>query len=446
MLEIVEDSTRQLMAASLLLSYSGLCAWLWQWQRQRTTSTTRTDKKTDVLVVWASQSGNAQQLAEQLQQQLIDTGRSADCLPLEQLSSKQLRSNTQIVFIVSTFGDGEAPDHARLFLSKLSPDCALQQLNIHVLGLGDKRYLNFCQFAQQLQARLIAQGANISLPFMTVDSMQTTDIAQWQTQIGKLFSLKTTPAVGYQPTWFSATLLERQHLNPYSSSPGLYKLRFKTTQCDWQAGDTVLLHPDNNPALSTREYSIASSSESGYLELIVRLTLSDEQTFGQCSSWLCHKLRINQSIELSPCTKPNFHAVHKGKPAIFIGAGSGLASLRAHISERSQLSKNWLILGERCPLTDLLLPEELNQWYNSSHLAYLNYAFSRDPLEPRYVQDYLAVHQQRLISWLAEGATIYVCGRLQGMGRGVEQMLSQLLGKEQLQTLQQQGRYRTDLY
>jgi len=74
-------------------------------------------------------------------------------------------------------------------------------------------------------------------------------------------------------------LLERQHLNPYSSSPGLYKLRFKTAQCDWQAGDTVLLHPYNNPELSTGEYSIASSSESGYLELIVRLALNDENAW-----------------------------------------------------------------------------------------------------------------------------------------------------------------------
>lgn len=56
------------------------------------------------------------------------------------------------------------------------------------------------------------------------------------------------------------------------------------------------------------------------------------------------------------------------------------------------------------------------------------------------------MHQQRLISWLAEGATIYVCGRLQGMGRSVQETLSQLLGEEQMLSLQNQGRYRTDLY
>ena len=62
------------------------------------------------------------------------------------------------------------------------------------------------------------------------------------------------------------------------------------------------------------------------------------------------------------------------------------------------------------------------------------------------MQDYLHEHQQRLIDWLTQGATIYVCGSLQGMGRGVQQTLTQLLGEEQMQSLQQQGRYRTDLY
>ena len=69
--------------------------------------------------------------------------------------------------------------------STLPADCDLQQLHIHVLGLGDRRYPHFCQFAKQLQTRLIAQGAQTSLPLMTVDNMQATDIAQWQAQTAK---------------------------------------------------------------------------------------------------------------------------------------------------------------------------------------------------------------------------------------------------------------------
>lgn len=444
MFEIVADSSRQLIAAGVLLSYCACCIGSWRGYRAKQRSISHATG--DRLIVWASQSGNAQQLAQQLQQQLSQAGKPAGCLALEQLSSSLLQKSTEIIFIVSTFGEGEAPEHARLFLKKLAVDCSLQHLKIHVLGLGDRRYPEFCKFAEQLQARLIAQGATLSLPLMTVDNMQAEQLAHWQQCIAAHFAIDAIAANQYQPSWFHATLLERQHLNPYSNSPGLYKLRFQTACCDWQAGDTVRVHPFNNPAFSTREYSIASSAASGYLELIVRLNYDAKQTPGQCSGWLCTALNINDSIVFSRCTKPNFHATAHDKPAIFIGAGSGLAGLRAHLAERPKLSQNWLILGERCPRTDRLLPEELQQWQRRQHLTYLDYAFSRDTNTPRYVQDCLVEQQQRLISWIEQGATIYVCGRLQGMGRGVLQTLTQLLGTEQMQNLQQQGRYRTDLY
>lgn len=444
MFEIVADSTRQLIAAALLLSYCGFCIWVWRGYRAKPQPVHTS--KNDRLIVWASQSGNAQQLAQQLQQQLITAGKPAHCLALDQLSTRHLQHSKQIIFIVSTFGDGEAPDHARQFLKRLSADCNLQHLQIHTLGLGDSSYPDFCAFATQLQTRLVAQGAHVCLPLMTVDTMQASDLELWNLQIAQLLSIPAQASSYYQPAWFTATLIERTHLNPFSTSPGLYKLRFKTTHNRWQAGDTLLIHPHNNPEHRTREYSIASSAQSNYLELIVRAHYDENNTVGLCSGWLCHNLDIHQPIEFSLCSKPNFHAVHNSKPAIFIGAGSGIAGLRAHIAERPTLSQNWLILGERSPLTDRILAEELGQWHKSQHLTHLDYAFSRDPISPRYVQDYLHEHQQRLIDWLAQGTTIYLCGSLQGMGRGVQQTLTQLLGEEQMQSLQQQGRYRTDLY
>ena len=443
MFEIVADSTRQLMAAGLLLSYCGFCIWVWRGYRAKQQVHTSIN---DQLIVWASQSGNAQQLAQQLQQQLITAGKPAHCLALDQLSTTHLQHSKQIIFIVSTFGDGEAPDHARLFLKNLAADCLLQHLKIHVLGLGDSRYPEFCKFATQLQARLVAQGVKVYLPLMTVDNMCASDLELWQTQIAQLFSIQAAKPNAYKPVWFSAQLIERTHLNPYSSSAGLYLLRFKTIDHHWQAGDTVQIHPHNNPALSTREYSIASSANSDFLELIVRLTYDESNNPGQCSNWLCQELTLNHAIQFSLCSKPNFHATHLDKPAIFIGAGSGIAGLRAHIDERPQSSQNWLIFGERCPTTDHILAEELNQWQQTQRLTHFDYAFSRDPVTPHYVQDYLHEHQQRLTDWLTQGATIYLCGSLQGMGRGVQQTLTQLLGEEHIQSLQQQGRYRTDLY
>ena len=64
MFEIVADSTRQLIAAGVLLSYCGFCIWVWRGYRAKQPLHTSIN---DRLIVWASQSGNAQQLAQQLQ-------------------------------------------------------------------------------------------------------------------------------------------------------------------------------------------------------------------------------------------------------------------------------------------------------------------------------------------------------------------------------------------
>ncbi len=116
MFEIVADSSRQLIAAGVLLSYCACCIGSWRGYRAKQRSISHATG--DRLIVWASQSGNAQQLAQQLQQQLSQAGKPAGCLALEQLSSSLLQKSTEIIFIVSTFGEGEAPEHARFFLKK----------------------------------------------------------------------------------------------------------------------------------------------------------------------------------------------------------------------------------------------------------------------------------------------------------------------------------------
>jgi sulfite reductase (NADPH) flavoprotein alpha-component len=51
-----------------------------------------------------------------------------------------------------------------------------------------------------------------------------------------------------------------------------------------------------------------------------------------------------------------------------------------------------------------------------------------------------------LLCWIDEGAAIYVCGSLQGMASVVDAVLRAVLGSEQVDALQEAGRYRRDLY
>lgn len=432
--QLTTEYSRLLWAAVVLLVYLGLCGRIWQQQRRQVACDAPIADC--ILVGWASQGGAAQQLAEQLQRELHAAGRQAHCAALERLSLQQLQSCRTQLYVTSTYDEGQPPDHARMFLHALPARLDLSHSNIQVLGLGDRRYPLFCQFARQLQQALLERGAQLAWPLLTVDNLHSQDIAVWHASLTQRFSLMFD-GTSAMPDEFSATLVERICLNPDSVSPGLFLLRFNVHDAHWQTGDTLRLRPFNNPQLAGREYSIASVC-GDTLELIVRQA-------GQCSGWLCQTLVAGEQIVFQVCAKPNFYPVPDA-PAILIGAGSGLAGLRGHLQARPAGSHNWLVFGERCPETDRVLAEETGNWLMNGHVQYLNLVFSRDPQQPVYVQDCLYTHQARLLQWLNSGAVIYLCGSLQGMGRSVESMLTELLGARGFKALQQQGRYKADLY
>lgn len=428
------ETSRLLWAAGIVISYAAFCTYIWQ--RQRTKQPVAPPVQQDtILLGWASQSGSAQGIAETLAQQLEHSGHSVVCLPLDQLSVQQLERCTTHLYVVSTYDDGLPPEHARRFI-RLLEQTSLTHNNIQILGLGDRRYPHFCQFAQQLQQALLQRGAQLALPLITVDNLHPQDLQQWQAAVNQRFNLKakTQPAANQ---WNSATLVQRSHLNPDSTSPGLYLLQFATQQIEWQAGDTIRVRPLNDPQLSPREYSIASAP-GNELALVVRVA-------GNCSGWLCNDLEIGSNLAFELVTKPSFHDEHTSAPAIFIGAGSGLAGLRGHILSRSS-QQNWLIFGERCPDSDAVLASEGAQWLASGRVQQIDYAFSRDAENPRYVQDCLEQQQQQLRQWLEQGALIFLCGSLQGMGRSALHKLEQLIGAPELEQLRLQGRLKTDLY
>ena len=96
--------------------------------------------------------------------------------------------------------------------------------------------------------------------------------------------------------------------------------------------------------------------------------------------------------------------------------------------------------------SDFFFARDIQQWQQQGFISHCSLAFSQDQAEKRYVQHVLAEQQQQLQQWLAQGAAIYVCGSLHGMGEAVHEVLQQMVGEAGLAQLKQQGRYRRDLY
>ncbi|KTC54898.1 flavodoxin, partial [Pseudomonas fluorescens ABAC62] len=176
------------------------------------------------LIGFASQSGFAEQLAWQTAAQLQAAGLPVNVQPLAGISQDQLRQTEHAVFVISTFGDGEAPDSARGFeRTVLGEDLSLKGLNYAVLALGDRQYQHFCGFARRLHFWLTNQGANALFAPVEVDSGDTAALLLWQQQLGQL--------TGHAPAaaWPSAQyehwpLSQRRLLNANSTGSPVYLL------------------------------------------------------------------------------------------------------------------------------------------------------------------------------------------------------------------------------
>ncbi|MDO5103306.1 MAG: assimilatory sulfite reductase (NADPH) flavoprotein subunit [Lautropia sp.] len=114
-----------------------------------------------VLILSASQTGNARRVAEQLHQKLGEHGVDARLEGAGNFKSKTLPDQDIVLLVSSTQGEGEPPEEAvplyKFLFGKKVPD--LGQLSFAVLGLGDSSYPDFCQAGKDFDAQLAKLGA-----------------------------------------------------------------------------------------------------------------------------------------------------------------------------------------------------------------------------------------------------------------------------------------------
>lgn len=491
---------REALAVLAILLWLLLCMRAGQQIRRQRPSVPEVDE-VHCWVAYASQSGAARTLAERSAQQLRDAGQDVSVVPLEALPWP-LPPEQTLLLVVSTYGDGEAPDHARRFLQSLhTHPHDLHHLRYALLGLGDRQYPAFCACARDLEQHLRQQGAQALFETLEADCLDPAVLHQWQRQLAQL-SGEHAFTEWQPPQYQPGTLLERHCLNPGSLGAPLYHLKIAVTPLPhWQAGDLVEISPCHAPAavaqwlarlsldgqqvmadgqtlawhlarrqwpqapeaerqrsaeallehlprLAHRTYSIASIPADGTLDLLVRLVRHAKGGYGLGSGWLCRHSPLGASIDLRIRPNPAFQLPPDSGRLLLIGNGSGLAGLRSHLRERERLQQggHWLLFGERQVAHDGLLDNELQGWLASGHLARLDRVFSRDAGPHCYVQDRLRDAAEDLRHWIACGGCVLVCGSLQGMGQSVDAVLRGILGSAAVDQLSSEGRYRRDLY
>jgi sulfite reductase (NADPH) flavoprotein alpha-component len=460
-----------------------------------------------ILVVHASQTGFAEELALATAKLLRDAGARVTLKSLAEVSADDLDQAGRALFVVSTTGEGDAPDSARRFIRDvMSGEPKLHDLSYGVLALGDSSYSHLCAFGRLLDGWLARHGAAPLFDRVEVDDGDDAALRHWQSHVGVLAGVTDAPD-WTRPRYGRWRLAERRPLNAGGPGDAAFHIRLEALEAaTWAAGDILEVGPRNDPAevaallarlaldpaapvtaedgptlaealswrrlphddtapaatapnraqalidalppLPHREYSVASLPSDGGVELLVRAMKRADGKLGLGSGWLTAHAAPGAQIAARVRTNRSFHAPEDDRPLILIGNGTGLAGLRAHLKARAAAGRhrNWLVFGERTSAHDYFHQAEIEAWRAGGVLERLDLAFSRDQDRKVYVQHRLMEAAEPLRAWVADGAAIYVCGALEGMSSDVHAVLVSVLGGEVMERLADEGRYRRDVY
>lgn len=423
-----------------VLSISGTRLW---WSRRqasiRLVNNADTDTA-DTIILVGSESNATWGFAKAFQQQLITAGRQVLAVDMNQLAEHYPKA-TRLFVLTSTYGDGDAPASANLFMEKLTQFQKTDQLSFAVLGFGDHQYSKFCQFAIDVDEALGAHGLERLETIGLIDRQSGEQFTQWGKRIAKVTSLPIE--LNYSPapvTRIELQLIDRADFGVEVQAPTSI-LRFGKTKHSlpaFEAGDLIGIYPPGDTA--PRYYSLASSNEDGMLEICVR-----KQTDGLCSGYL-HNLKAGDRIQGFIQLNPDFRPAPGNMPIILIGAGAGIGPLAGFIRKNNARHPMYLYWGGRNPQSDFLYQSELGDYLQDKRLSGLNTAFSRT-VDSAYVQDSITKDAANVREMIEKGAQILVCGG-RGMALGVKQVMNDVLLPLNLDvdSLKRDGRYLEDVY
>ena len=208
-----------------------------------------------VTLLWASQTGNAEALAERFAKRLRDAGITVELSAMANFPASKLASTHTLALISSTFGDGDPPDNGEGFWHSLSTaEMRLESLRFAVLALGDANYDQFCNHGKQLDQRLLELGATRLLERVDCDTEFEERADAWLVR----FQHTLNPAKPVAPATpagktklYGSRLLLNRHLNPHSAHKETrqFALDLADSGLTYEAGDALGVRPRNCPEL-----------------------------------------------------------------------------------------------------------------------------------------------------------------------------------------------------
>jgi NADPH-dependent sulfite reductase flavoprotein alpha-component len=213
-----------------------------------------------LIVLWASQTGNAEEIAGTAAERLAAAGRRPQLVSMAELDPGSVPTGADLVVVTSTFGDGDAPDVGTDFWSALSEERpSYEGLRFAVLALGDPSYSEFCGHGRRVDARLAELGGDRVLERVDCDTDYEEPAGTWIDQVVGVFGKGRAPArtepvappasKPKRPTSVDAELRETTLLSLPGSAKEVRRFTFAGDEFAYQAGDALSVRPVNHPEL-----------------------------------------------------------------------------------------------------------------------------------------------------------------------------------------------------
>ena len=274
-------------------------------------------KEVPLLILYGSESGNSESLAFRSEKEGKRRGLICKIKSMEEISISEIQEYARLLIIVSTWGEGEAPQTAEKFFADFfSSDLDLKNLEFSVCGLGDISYEKFCQAGKDMDTRLEKFGAKRIVERVDCDVDFESSYEEWVEKVWSVWkSPSFSPPINFtedlmneeeygKKNPFPASILENQVLNfpPSEKETRHIELDLAGSGFSYVPGDTLAVVPQNQP---------------DYVEEILKILDFDENTEVQVQTKsLSLKEALISSVDITTLTfaiVKKYEAVAKNK-------------------------------------------------------------------------------------------------------------------------------------
>lgn len=235
--------------------------------KQQVAAGTGAAATTQLHVLYGSQTGNAEALAQTAAKSARAKGLVPVVQALGEVDLDVFATMRHVLIVTSTYGEGEMPDNAQLFWNAISASTAprLEQMHFAVLAIGDTGYDGFCQAGKFIDMRLEQLGAKRVYERIDCDidyeepsnAWLNSSMPQFASSAGSsgtvLDSAPEAPVIpgSNKSNPYAAALVTNKRLSGEQSAKDIRHFEFDLTDSGlkYEAGDALGVIPVNEPSL-----------------------------------------------------------------------------------------------------------------------------------------------------------------------------------------------------